>query len=146
MDKTTTYLTADVVVFDGPTVLLIQRKNQPFQDCWALPGGFFDAEDRHVKEAAIRELREETSLRADDLELVGVYSARMRDPRENTAERERIVSVAYWCEFDRQVAKVQAGDDAAGIGWFDYLKLPPTAFDHRQIIKDAVQCREKQSR
>lgn len=144
--KTTTYLTADVVVFDHDHVLLIQRKNPPFADCWALPGGFFDNEDRHIKEAAIRELREETGLRTDDLELVGVFSARMRDPRENTVNRERIVSVAYWCEFDRAMVKVKPQDDAAGIGWFRLDEMPSLAFDHAHIIKEALECRERQSR
>lgn len=47
---------------DGLKVLLIQRKDHPFIDCWALPGGFVNM-DESTYQAACRELEEETGLK-----------------------------------------------------------------------------------
>ncbi len=59
-------VTADAVVFaffDGkPKLLLIQRKEDPFKDHWALLGGFVEIEE-DLPEAPARELAEETGLR-----------------------------------------------------------------------------------
>ena len=58
-------LTADIVLFnlDKSEVLLIKRGNDPYKDCWAFPGGFFDMTDRDIEHTAARELEEETSLK-----------------------------------------------------------------------------------
>ena len=43
-------VTADVVVFtilDGELkILLVKRKNWPYQEMWAIPGGFVDTDER----------------------------------------------------------------------------------------------------
>ena len=56
-------VSADVVVTtqDLTSILLIQRKRDPFAGAWALPGGFMDM-DESAADAAIRELKEETCL------------------------------------------------------------------------------------
>ena len=61
------HLTTDIVVFcksisTESEILLIQRKNEPFKDYWALPGGFFEHQDQNIIECAKRELEEETNL------------------------------------------------------------------------------------
>ncbi len=126
-------LTVDVAVFvrgEPLLVLLIQRGEPPFAGEWALPGGFVE-EGEVVASAAARELAEETGIRARDLRLLGVYSAAGRDPRGWT------VSVAYVHELDADVA-VSGGDDAAAAGWFAVDALPPLAFDHAQIVTEAI--------
>ena len=111
-------------------LLLIQRKNEPFQHQWALPGGFLDMHET-LEEAAARELKEETGLEAVSLEQLGAYSTVDRDPRT------RVISVA----FKIHVAagdKPAAADDALDAQWFPVDQLPPLAFDHQQIVSDAL--------
>jgi 8-oxo-dGTP diphosphatase len=127
-------LTADVVVLaaaaSGPTVLLIQRGNPPFAGSWALPGGFVK-EGEGVRDAAPRELREETGLQVDELELLGVYDTPGRDPRGWT------VSAVYVAHLERE-ALVTGGDDAHDARWFPVEELPDLAFDHATIVRDAL--------
>lgn len=136
-------LTADVVVLAAPTpapdwagerrrVLLIQRANPPFQGDWALPGGFVD-EGEQAREAAPRELAEETGLSIgdDELRLLGVYDTPGRDPRGWTVSAVYVTCVA-------EELPVAGGDDASDARWWPVDELPELAFDHRQIIADAL--------
>jgi 8-oxo-dGTP diphosphatase len=126
-------LAADVVALAGGgrgSVLLIQRKAPPFQGEWALPGGFVEERER-TRAAAGRELREETGLDSGPLELLGVYDAPDRDPRG------WVVSVTYVASFEREQA-VRGGDDADDARWFPVDALPPLAFDHAEVIDDAL--------
>ena len=119
--------TADVVVLRAGRVLLIRRRNPP--EGWALPGGFVDYGES-AEAAAARELKEETGLEVLTLRLLGVYSAPGRDPRFHT------LTVIYLAE---ATGELIAGDDAAEVRWFALTALPDQiAFDHRQIITDAV--------
>jgi 8-oxo-dGTP diphosphatase len=126
-------LTVDVAALAGEpaaSILLIQRRNEPFAGAWALPGGFVEAGER-VIEAAARELREETALSAGELELLGVYDTPGRDPRGPT------VSVVYVLR-SAQELEATGGDDAGDARWFALAALPALAFDHALVIADAV--------
>ena len=123
-------LTADcMVVNDRNEILLIQRGNEPYKGCWALPGGFMEM-DETIEHCAVRELEEETGLKVDekDLRLVGVYSTPGRDPRGRT------VTAAF--RVRGKWGKPQAGDDAAEVRWWPLDTLPPLAFDHAEIVSD----------
>lgn len=112
-------------------LLLIIRKNDPFGGCWALPGGFVD-ENETLEQAAGRELREETGLVAEDVRQVKAYSDPGRDPRT------RVISFAFAAHVAAD-AIAKAADDAQDVRWFPLNKpLPPLAFDHEQIIADAI--------
>src|SRR5512139_1202444 len=79
----TPLLTVDtVIVYDGKLVL-IRRKNPPFQGHFALPGGFVELGET-VETAAVREAKEETGLDVELIRLLGVYSEPSRDPRGHT--------------------------------------------------------------
>lgn len=126
-------LTADcMVVNDRKEILLVRRGNDPFKDCWALPGGFMEM-DETIEHCAVRELEEETGIvvSEQDIRLIGIYSAPGRDPRGRT------VTAAYGVKCGKRKAEsAQAGDDAAELCWWPLNALPPLAFDHAEIVAD----------
>ena len=127
-------VTADVVAItkeEEPKVLLIQRGFEPYKGCWAFPGGFMEM-DETAEECAIRELEEETGLRLDAIVQVGTYSKVDRDPRGRT------ITIAYLAVVDEPLSVI-AQDDAAKAEWFPINTLPTLAFDHNEIMSDAIQ-------
>ena len=122
-------ITADCVIFsyDGKDllVLLVKRGLEPFKDSWALPGGFIRPNET-VEEGAKRELFEETSLRAEYMEQIRVFSDPDRDPRQ------RVVTVPFFALVKH--SEGVGGDDAAEARWFPVDKVPDLAFDHAQIL------------
>ena len=127
-------LTVDCVVFgldvSDLKVLLIQRKLEPFQHAWALPGGFVRIEET-LDEAAQRELREEAGVTDVYLEQLYTFGDLDRDPRE------RIVTVAYYALAKLGDHRIRAATDAMGVGWFALDDLPKLAFDHAAIVARA---------
>ena len=57
----TPLLTVDAVIIYNGKLVLIRRKNPPFQGHFALPGGFVEIGET-VEEAVVREAKEETGL------------------------------------------------------------------------------------
>lgn len=131
-------VTVDIVILtmiDGRLhVLLVQRGGEPFAGAWALPGGF-KRPDETLDEAARRELREETGVRAPKhLAQFGAYGDPGRDPRTN------VVTVAYLAVMP-DPGEVQAGTDAVATEFrpaVEALRDLPLAFDHRRILSDAI--------
>lgn len=127
-------ITTDCVIFgydvkDGLSLLLIERKAEPFKGRWAFPGGFMHI-DEDTETCARRELQEETALTAAVLEQLGCYSDVNRDPRE------RVVTIAYYGIIKK--SNVVGGDDAKDAKWFALNEIPTLAFDHDRILRDAV--------
>ncbi len=129
-------VTVDCVVFglddEDLKVLLIRRDLPPFEDKWALPGGFVRLEET-LDEAARRELQEETSLERVFLEQLYTFGSIDRDPRE------RVITVAYYALVRLSDHRVQAATDARDAVWFAMDDLPSLAFDHDQILETAHQ-------
>jgi len=126
----TIYITTDAVVISIRKILLIKRKKEPFKNFWALPGGFINYGEK-AENACLRELKEETSLTGEIRKLIGVYSDPKRDPRGHT------ITIAYLIKNTK--GKIKAKDDAKEINWFSIKNLPKLAFDHSNIVKDALQ-------
>ena len=133
MRKQNIAITVDAVIFyrkaKNLNVLLIKRKNEPFQDQWALPGGFLE-ENETMEEGAKRELEEETGLKLEKLQQVGALGTPGRDPRGRT------ISIAFVSLINAE-PKLKANDDALDVKWFNLNDLPDLAFDHRAIISEA---------
>ena len=126
-------VTADCIVITKEAeskVLLIERGDEPFKGCWAFPGGFMNM-DENTEQCAIRELEEETGLRVSEVHQIGAYSKVERDPRGRT------VTVAYLAIVDAPIV-VDGQDDASKAQWFPLSALPELAFDHADIMQDAI--------
>lgn len=128
-------VTVDCAVFgldEGELkLLLIQRGGEPFRGMWALPGGFVKMNET-LEQSARRELREETGVGDLYLEQLRTYGDPGRDPRE------RVISVAYVALVNLYEHAVKADTDANEAAWFELSDLPKLAFDHRNIVQDAV--------
>lgn len=117
--------TVDIIIEIDNGVVLIRRKNPPYG--WAIPGGFVDYGES-LENAAVREAKEETSLKVHLLSQMGAYSDPERDPRFHT------ISVVY---IARAEGKPKAADDALEIGIFRRQDTPEDlAFDHGKILQD----------
>jgi 8-oxo-dGTP diphosphatase len=118
--------TVDVIAEmpDGGVVLVRRRHPPPG---WALPGGFVEAGESAAT-AARRELREETGLEVELVELFHVYADPARDPRGPT------LSAVF---IGRTSGSPTGADDAAEARAFPLDGLPtPLAFDHTLILAD----------
>ena len=111
-------------------LLLIQRKNPPFEHQWALPGGFLDPGEKLIQ-AAERELREETGLSGITLQPLKVFDKPDRDPRGRT-----ITFVFHGFAGTKRIS-IQGDSDAEDARWFSLKKIPQMAFDHNDIIEYA---------
>lgn len=126
-------VTTDCVIFgfDGTRlqVLLVQRGIEPYKGRWAFPGGFLKM-DESCEQGALRELQEETGLTGAYIEQFHAFSDPNRDPRE------RVITVAYYALV--KIQQVQGGDDADRADWFALDEVPPLAFDHDMILREAL--------
>jgi 8-oxo-dGTP diphosphatase len=115
-------------------VLLIQRKQWPYEGQWALPGGF-SKETETIQESARRELAEETGVADVHIEYFNVYSTPKRDPRG------WIISHAFFAlVHERLLENRKAADDAADVRLFPVAEALAMnlAFDHDLILRDAL--------
>ncbi len=126
-------LTVDVLIeYPDGSLVFIQRKNEPFQGMWALPGGLVEVGET-VEEAAMREAKEETGLDVLLVDLVGVYSDPGRDPRGH------FVSVTFHA---RPVSgELAAATDAASVLKTNDLEELELAFDHDVILGNFLEHR-----
>ncbi len=128
----------DAIVFgyskhEGVSVLLIQRKYPPFKNSWAIPGGFV-LEGESLETAVRRELQEETGITVHYLEQLYTFGEPERDPRQ------RIISIAYFALVkSAQFQQLKASTDAEHAQWFNIKSLPELAFDHKRILKTAIE-------
>jgi 8-oxo-dGTP diphosphatase len=132
-------VTTDVAVFQKNgsqyEILVIERGQEPCKGMVALPGGYVNI-DETIKNAAARELQEETGLSVPIpfLRPIGVYDSVNRDPRGRTISYAWVVFV-----FPTEVLNLKAGDDAKSLRWLpvDEILLTNFAFDHKTIAIDA---------
>jgi 8-oxo-dGTP diphosphatase len=133
-------VTVDIVILtmSGGTlnVLLVRRGEAPYAGMWAIPGGF-KRPNETLDEAARRELVEETGVDVPSLlTQFGAYGDPGRDPRMN------VVTVGYLAVL-RDVGAIQAGTDAADAALTPISQVLNEdlglAFDHLQIVRDAIE-------
>jgi 8-oxo-dGTP diphosphatase len=119
------------IVITGDRVLLVKRAHPPIQGQWSIPGGVLEVGEM-VREAAIREAREETGLIVEPGELLGVYDRILRDPEKRV--QYHYVLIDFLC---RPIGgELVAASDAAEVRWFtrDELSSLQLAEDTQDVI------------
>jgi ADP-ribose pyrophosphatase YjhB (NUDIX family) len=107
------------IIIENSRVVLVKRAHPPLQAQWSIPGGVLEVGEL-VREAAVREAREETGLTVEPGELLGVYDRVLRDPGGRV--QYHYVLVDFLCR--RVSGELQAADDAAAVRWFAREELP----------------------
>lgn len=127
-------VTADILVLRrtgvSSQILLIKRRNDPFKDCWAFPGGFTE-EGETLEQSASRELMEETGIDCQFLSQFKAFGDPGRDPRGRT------VTIVFYVYVDEDT-EFHPADDAKEAAWFDLNNLPALAFDHAKILEEFI--------
>ncbi|KAF2989225.1 bifunctional nicotinamide-nucleotide adenylyltransferase/Nudix hydroxylase [Methylocystis sp. MJC1] len=111
------YVTVDSIVAHSGHVLLVKRKAQPGRGLWALPGGFVNQEET-LRDAAIRELREETRLKIPAPVLRGSLRGQRVFDHPDRSLRGRTITHAFYFDFPAgELPSVRGADDAARARW-----------------------------
>lgn len=126
--------TVDAIIEKNNKIVLIKRKNKPFKNMFALPGGFVEYGET-VEQAAIREAEEETGLKIKIKDILGVYSNPKRNPLKHT------IAIVFIAEHIG--GNLKAGTDTSEAKWFGLKEIENLAFDHAKILKDYIKWKEE---
>lgn len=107
------------IVIEGQRVVLVKRGHPPLQAEWSIPGGVLEIGEL-VREAAVREAREETGLIVEPLDLLGVYDRVLRNPDQRV--QYHYVLIDFLCR--RVAGDLAAATDATEVRWFTREELP----------------------
>lgn len=106
------------IIIEDDRVVLVKRAHPPIQGQWSIPGGVLEVGEL-VREAAIREAREETGLIVEPGELLGVFDRVLRDTEKRV--RYHYVLIDFLCR--RVGGEFVAASDAAEVRWFTREEL-----------------------
>jgi len=120
------------IIIEDSRVLLVKRAHPPLQAQWSIPGGVLEVGEL-VREAAIREAREETGLIVEPADLLGVYDRVLR--HADGRVQYHYVLVDFLCR--RTGGELRAASDAAEVRWFAPEELPALhlAEDTHDVIR-----------
>lgn len=108
-------------------VVLIRRGQAPHKGEWTLPSGFIEA-DESAEDAAVREAEEETGLKVEIIEMVGINSFPEGPPMSGIMIFYRAKPVS---------GTLQGGDDAVEARVFQVGELPRLPFrTHREVMAE----------
>jgi 8-oxo-dGTP diphosphatase len=116
-------------------VLLIRRGTPPLLGEWSLPGGVLECGET-LREAVVREAREETGLVVEPGEMLGIYERVIRD--DDKRVRYHFVLIDFLCR--RLSGDLKAGSDAADVRWFTREELPALnlAYDANEVVRKGL--------
>jgi 8-oxo-dGTP diphosphatase len=101
------------IIIEDERVVLVKRAHPPLQAEWSIPGGVLEVGEL-VREAAVREAREETGLVVETVELLGVYDRVLRNAEQRV--QYHYVLIDFLCR--RVAGELAAASDAAEVRWF----------------------------
>jgi len=117
------------IIVENGRVLLVKRGHAPLAGEWSIPGGVLEVGET-LREAAVREVLEETSLNVEPSALLGVYDRILRDSDERTLYH--YVLIDFLCNWIS--GEPQAAGDAAEVRWFRPEEIPGL-----QLAKDTAE-------
>lgn len=102
------------VIIQDNRALLVQRGTEPAKGQWSIPGGLIDVGET-LREAVVREVREETGLLVEPIELIELLD---RIYREGERVRYHYVIADYLCRVTG--GTLQAASDADAVRWLEH--------------------------
>jgi 8-oxo-dGTP diphosphatase len=101
------------IIIEGDRVVLVKRGHAPLLGEWSIPGGMLEVGET-LRQAAVREVLEETGLQVEAGELLGVFDRIVHDADERTLYH--YVLIDFLCR--RITGEPQPACDAAEARWF----------------------------
>ena len=125
-----------VVILDADKVLLIKRGKPPRAGTWSLPGGAQESGET-LKEAALREIYEETSLKVEIIGLIDIVDSIRRDKKGDTEYHYTLI------DFAARVTggALRAGDDAIDSHWFTLQEIKELDMNPVLVMEKGKGCR-----
>ena len=117
------------IIIENGRVALIKRAQAPLLGEWSIPGGVLEVGEL-LREAAVREAREETGLTVEAGEMLGVYDRVLRD--ESGRTMYHYVLIDFLCR--RVDGEAVASGDAAEVAWFTR-----TEFEKLSLAKETAE-------
>jgi mutator protein MutT len=124
------------IIIDSGRVVLVKRGHAPLKGEWSIPGGVLEVGET-LREAAVREAKEETGLTVEPTELLGVYDRVLMDEQGRTLYH--YVLIDFLCK--RLEGEPLGAGDAEEAAWFTRESIGKLALaeDTADVIRKGFQ-------
>jgi ADP-ribose pyrophosphatase YjhB (NUDIX family) len=131
--QATPKIAVNAVVLNAKGEALLAKRTD--NGLWCIPGGHVDLGET-LEVAVLRELLEETGLRAKVLRLVGIYSDPENSLHIAQGQEWHTIRVTFLCEVTG--GTITPSEETSEIRYFPLGALPPLITDHAKRLKDAA--------